>query len=393
MRFLVVFIDMLRPDLCRTFEPLSQAGPIDDFFERMGGTFFRRAYTPAPITSRSLACFWSGLYPAATGCTRSKRWPRDFMASDLPNLFSTFDEAGYSIHGFLNRNEKVYGLLPSDWQRRIHLNDSYDLETFLLSVPKRDKQLVFVSLIDVHWFMTDHGYTQENFQASQAIPVRALEKASRVHPFDEFDVMTVFSDHGFQEGRWQDCPWQERLARAKTGIALAWRNKGSRGAVFDDKLRSIMDVFPTLLGSAGLPVTPVDGIDLFDRDGHPHVIHEDALDISAHGPRSEVDLWGMTVADGYVAMTDSGVHIASTAEQQLLERFGPIPYLLRTRALIGRKSPTMRELTRTFEVMDGWEAQKAWFMNNGGYPDPIFADGTPVERWQSLLEMSGRRVS
>ncbi len=165
MRFLVVFIDMLRADLCQTFEPSAPAGPMDTFFNRLGGTYYRRAFVPSPMTTRGIASFWSGLYPGKTGCHRARHWPRESMPAVLPNLFSVFEKAGYSLHCFLNRNEKANGLLPADWQERVHLNDSYDLQAFLRTVPKNDNQVIFVSLIDVHWFMTDHGYTLRGFNS------------------------------------------------------------------------------------------------------------------------------------------------------------------------------------------------------------------------------------
>ncbi len=386
MRILIVFIDMLRPDLCRTFEPSAKAGPMDGFFSKLGGTVFRRAFTPAPVTSRSLACFWSGRYPAQTGCTKISRWPQDFMADDLPTLFSTFDRAGFSLHAFLNRNEKAFGLLPGTWQQKVQLNDGYDLEMFLRSVPKRDRQVIFVSLIDVHWFMTDHGYTLENFVASQALPARALARAGEAHPLEEFDEIVAFSDHGFQEGQWFDCPWQQRLAREKTAIALAWRSKAQPGSRQDDKLRTIMDVFPTLAERAGLPAIETDGMSLLSPSGHDYVVHEDTLDLAAvAGPRAAVDMWGLTFPDGYFAFHDGQVHLTSQKQTALFRTLGPERFTEKIFAVIGKHSPSMEEYAKELASNRRQHAMIAAFRADGGYPDPIFADGTPVEQWESVL--------
>ncbi len=390
MRFLVVFIDMLRPDLCRTFEPSAPSGPMDGFFQRLGGTYFRRAFVPSPMTTRGVASFWTGLYPGKTGCHRAKHWPRDFMPADLPNLFSVFDRAGYSLHCFLNRNEKAFGLMPADWQERVHLNDSYDLQAFLQTVPQNDNQVIFVSLIDVHWFMTDHGYTVENFMASQQIPARALERANEVHPFDGFDATMIFSDHGFYEGSWKDCPWQEKLSRGRTGIALAWRIKGDRIVRVDDRLRGIQDAMPTLIEVAGIEPIATDGRSLLATWGHDFIVHEDIMNLGSVGPESEVDLWGITVPDGYVAVKSTDLHMASENESATLERMGTAPYIASLMDRMAPSSPSMAALRSDYLAEKRRSDLIEQFRIDGGYPDPIFADGTPVDRWRSILETWAR---
>lgn len=385
MRILVVFIDMLRPDLCRTFEPTSEGGPIDGFFDELGGTAFRRAFTPSPITSRSIASFWTGLYPSAAGSARLTHWPRDFIPDEIPTIFSTFDAAGYSLHCFLNRNEKAYGLLPSNWHERVHLNDSYDLGQFASEIPKRDKQLVFVSLLDVHWFMTDHGYTNENFVASQKIPVRALANADRSMPFDEFDHIVIFSDHGFEEGQWFHCPWEKRLARSKTGIALFWKHKGQRGLSADNHLRSIVDIAPTLCEVAGLRLGPSDGLSLFGTHGHEYIVHEDTFDLAASGIHAEPDLWGATFRDGYATLHKGKLQLNAPSEISRREKLGADVYLAQLARAIAAKSAALSQVLRDNAANERQEAAKAHFRAEGGYPDPIFADGTPTSAWQSFL--------
>ena len=69
MKILILFCDMLRANRLKTVnKDIFHWTVFDKWIQDFGGCTYSNCYTPAPDTPRSLACFYTGLYPKLNGC-------------------------------------------------------------------------------------------------------------------------------------------------------------------------------------------------------------------------------------------------------------------------------------------------------------------------------------
>src|SRR3989338_5821760 len=83
MKILIIFVDMLRPDMLQVLNSAVAKGPLDEELEKIGGTLYRNCFTQAPDTARSLACVWSGKYPYKNGCDKRIKNPKFYWNKGL----------------------------------------------------------------------------------------------------------------------------------------------------------------------------------------------------------------------------------------------------------------------------------------------------------------------
>lgn len=55
MKILMIFIDMLRPNLLHIIDESQPAREVEKVFEKWGGTLYTNCFTPSPDTPRSNA--------------------------------------------------------------------------------------------------------------------------------------------------------------------------------------------------------------------------------------------------------------------------------------------------------------------------------------------------
>ena len=72
MKILFLFCDMLRANKLKIINTdIKRFTSLDKWLLKFGGTIYKKCYTPAPDTPRSLACLYSGRYPIRNGCSIS----------------------------------------------------------------------------------------------------------------------------------------------------------------------------------------------------------------------------------------------------------------------------------------------------------------------------------
>jgi arylsulfatase A-like enzyme len=107
MKFLLIFIDALRPDMLKVYDNSMPETALDEIFKNLGGTIFTKCYTPAPDTTRSTACLWSSKYPMANGCNTRMKWAKYCMNSPEYSLFYLLRQQGYSFNVFTGGRDNI----------------------------------------------------------------------------------------------------------------------------------------------------------------------------------------------------------------------------------------------------------------------------------------------
>ena len=109
----MLFVDMLRPNRFGIYNKDLEFNEIDKIISRLGGTLYTNCFSPGPDTPRSMACFYSGLYPHLNGCDTRVKYPGKFLKNDVSTIFDIFLKENYETHFFSNPYERKGGLFPS----------------------------------------------------------------------------------------------------------------------------------------------------------------------------------------------------------------------------------------------------------------------------------------
>ena len=302
MKILVLFCDMLRANLLHTFNPEAEGpGPLDDWFDRLGGTAFTRCYTPAPDTGRGLTCLVTGLYPRNHGCTLRTHFPKHFLQPSIDTVFDPFLEQGYHITVRINANKERLGILPPNITPENKAVDVFNYLPETLDSIKRNwstcaDQCLFISLSDFHWALDDYGPNLESTLIGQEHLANAWRMIFDAVPMDELDYVLVFSDHGCKlDGDAERDNPLYLLNDDRAQIAMFLHRKGDTSVERCAALTSALDVYPTIYDALGVaPPRPSDGVSLLPLDGREgrFVVFEDS---SRFKQRMDIynDLWGV----------------------------------------------------------------------------------------------------
>ena len=211
---------------------------MDEWFRTIGGTVFRNCYSPAPDTPRSLACLYTGLLPKNNGCTTRIRWPEYYLKHDVPTVFSSFLNDGYSLFTTFSESRLNVGILPPGIR-----DESTDLLGLPQLVERRDEVmmhenvLLFVDLQDYHACVDDFGSLGRAHRCGDRQLSLAFDKVFQDYSVDDFDVILVLSDHGCKlsgDKRYQEPHYLPFDDRSK--IVMFVHRKGDSGLECDDHL-------------------------------------------------------------------------------------------------------------------------------------------------------------
>ncbi len=271
MKILVIFIDMLGGEYLNLSNPNCKQTDMDRFIGYMGGTIHKNCFTPAPDTPRSSACMWSGLYPRANGCNNRLKWPRYFYDDRNGSLWETFHENQYIINAYINKSTEHVGLLPENYYINSYHGDIYN---FIKNADIGDKSLNFVYLNDLHRILDNTDYSWEGYIKGNSFCKEIVEKLINSYgSIDFFDYLMIFSDHGF---RLSGEKREHLLDEDRVKTFMYTRKKGDNTLVFDNELRSNLDVYPTLCDIAGIDCgNELDGKSMICGYGHDYVLAED----------------------------------------------------------------------------------------------------------------------
>lgn len=273
MKFLLIFIDMLAADNLHLCNEQTEMTALDESFKKLGGTLYTNYYVPAPDTSRSAGCMWTGLYPKANGCDSRLKYPGYFLKPEVENFWDIFAGQGYSFNIFLRESNVKNGTLPMKYGRLAYKCDKgNDINGFLKSVDLCENSVTFLYLSDLHTYVDIYKATKEGYAKGDSFEAKMLDKVFRHFDADAFDHIFIFSDHGF---RFAGPEHRHLLERDRIKTVLLWRQKGQKELRRDASLRTVMDLFPTICDILDYQTSNVlDGKSLLG-EGHEYVLFEE----------------------------------------------------------------------------------------------------------------------
>lgn len=308
MKFLLIFVDMLRPGLLSISSGVNSTETrLDNILKGIGGTIYTNCYTPSPDTPRSIATIWSGCYPSKNGCDKRVKWPAYFMNKD-DHLLSILSENGYHLNLYTNPGERMAGLLPPGYDKFGYYNSELDIDSFLKDLVITEDSLTFISLSDFHWVLDDYGYFKRSVPRGYDVLADIFEKILSKIDIDLFDAVTIFSDHGFKLQSDMECNNKLELVNEdRLQTFLLFKEKGKNELTYSNRLTSTMDIYPTVLDVALLEKPLVHGVSLFEEKGHTEIVVED---FSVFKPQlnQTADLWAVITKDGVVCKASLNCH-------------------------------------------------------------------------------------
>lgn len=274
MKILVCFVDMLRNELMKN----NQNDMILQYCKEKlgGGIWFKNCYTPSPDTHRSMGCLWSGRYPKQNGCNQSYKRAFQFLADSNNSLLNKLLASDYFFNAFVGqwKNDNV-GLFPCVYKNYAHsFSTGQTLDEFMDKIITRDNTFTFFNIEDLHFCMDDGKYTPEAFKRGEEVLVNIFDKLFSSDTLDIYDEVILFSDHGF---RYYYELNGHMLDQRRTNIFLFWHSKNGSSFREDDRLASIMDIYPTLLDKACIEYdgNGIEGKSLFGTNIHDVLLFED----------------------------------------------------------------------------------------------------------------------
>jgi hypothetical protein len=269
---------MLRADLLKTVNPLIKVDkPIDQWFKRMGGTCFTNAYTPAPDTPRSMACFYTGLYPKKNGCCRYAQYPRTWL-NTKNHIFRALSNNGYEIMVYTPIRDYIDGVFPLDIiDCNATLNINFKETIKNIKEKQLEKRVFFITLPDYHNAVDIMVRDIFGDRKGQSHLSNAFALLFETVPIDYFDKIVIFSDHGCR----LSIDDQTKLGwlndnRVKTVLFV--HKKGDTNIIKESRVVSILDVFPTVLEWLGISVpTDLDGKSLLHPADDRFIVTEDEI--------------------------------------------------------------------------------------------------------------------
>lgn len=367
MKILVLFCDMLRANLLRTFNPaIEKEGSMDQWFMQLGGTAYTNCYTPAPDTPRSLACFYTGLYPKHNGCRTRLQWPKQYLKTGIKTLFDLFLENNYHVMIRETELRERVGQFPQNITNKNPFIDIFhDLSGLVDALKHRwhttDRLLAFVSLTDYHMAMNDYGHNSWGDHFGQKHLANAWRMIFSEFQPDDFDYVLVFSDHG--------CKLHDELVRERpllllnddrSKIAMFLRQKGDKILQYCHDITSIMDAVPTfrdILHVSQPP--PVDGCSLLSSQAEQFVVIEDHK-----GFPPEIgaihELWGVRTAQYfYLESLSDRVLLSISNDGQYSVVKGPNPALIKElEEQIATFACSYTDNKKQYEIMEYYRKMK-----------------------------------
>lgn len=276
MKILVFFVDMLRMEQVFTPKEGWKNKDLENMLEGMGGTLFSSCYTPGPDTNRSLGCFWSSKYPRDNGCNRRPTGPYDFLKNPELSWMGYLKKEGYCINSFVGkyRNSRI-GIFPNVYDKEVdNLSTGMFYNEWLPSLHIKDNSITFIKIADFHYFIDDYNATKEAFKNGVSFVIEMIQQFLNMFPLNLFDETIIFSDHGFRY--FFEKP-EYLLDEKRSRIFLFWHHKNESTLRVDNKLRSIMDIYPTLLDLCSITYDEenIVGRNLFTTDGHEFLLFEE----------------------------------------------------------------------------------------------------------------------
>lgn len=245
MKILVIFIDMVRVDHLKTYNPQAKECLLDKRLERMGGTIYTRCYSPGPDTPRSMACMQTGLFPHFNGCDTRIRWPKYFIREGVDTIWDHALANGMKVNLCCNQNETITGFFNFKESENIKLYFSPD--DFATKADFCDNSLSFIGIPDMHTAIGDYKATDYAFKKGDEIVDLYFEKYLSNEFISQFDYTIIFSDHGYQSEKERNNmkTTLELLDDSRNQLLMFIHKNGASGVEKDNRLASMVDLYAT----------------------------------------------------------------------------------------------------------------------------------------------------
>lgn len=246
MRILIIFIDMVRVDHLHLYNPKTSVSLLDKRLEELGGTIFKKCYSPGPDTPRSLACMQSGFYPHYNGCDTRIKWPKFFMKEGISTIWDHAANKGWKVNLCCRKNECLTGFFKYEESSQINL--FYDPDSFFTNGDFDDNSISFIGIPDMHTAINDYWATDFAIRKGNKIVDLYFDRYFTNYFLDKFDNVIIFSDHGLQMES-ESLNMKSSLDLLNDGrnkLLLLMHKKGDVGIEIDNRLASITDLYATL---------------------------------------------------------------------------------------------------------------------------------------------------
>jgi len=260
-------IDSFRPKLLSPLDKKRELTFVDELVEK--GAFFEQCITAAPYTIASMHAMLTGFYPSVNKLDGWFQNTPDDMDKKTITFTDVLKSEGYSTFAFFPKRSRPY--LPPYSFDHFQLVGSPDEFSFSAYLSAPSPKLAIFYLEEVHDTCCRNAgkYDKEKYYRS------AKESAERVRYFyekccKEDDIIAVTSDHGIRVIGEPCAPHhKDEMVSGKyltdktikTFFALIAKGKIATGKKVEELVRTI-DIAPTLLEVAGLPVIKAQGIPL-----------------------------------------------------------------------------------------------------------------------------------
>lgn len=293
MKVLVVFMDMLRPNLLEIYNKNIKQTSLDNYFIKQGGILCKKAYTPGPDTPRALGAFWSGIEPWNNGCDKRAKYPEYFLnkSTFLDELY----EKGFQLNFFLSPYFKEIGALPTKISKNpdVFLNNNFNLKCYLEQIQNQtfENTFTFIDLQDYHWALDDYNYTYKGVKKGKEELVVNLLEIEKKLEIEKYDLVIYFSDHGHKlnEGFKIKKEIKTFINDDRTQIFLLIKEKKDKKLREYSSLLSICDIGELILQKIE---TNKKIQELLFENKREEIIIEDHLDFSVE-VNLNLGIWGV----------------------------------------------------------------------------------------------------
>jgi hypothetical protein len=185
-----------------------------------------------------------------------------------------------------------------------------------------DNSMTYIYLPDLHMRLDVTDYSKKNILKTLDFVNELIQTVDNILDIRSFDYVFIYSDHGCllkEEGRL--CNSNLLIdGRIKTYLQVInnSRNNNDKTYSVDSKLRSIMDIYPTMLDIAGINYPKgIDGKNLFSDTGHDHILLEEHIDFSIDVGMSP-KIWGVIDIEGIHVIEYDGIWKSTSMDKEKL---------------------------------------------------------------------------
>ncbi len=253
---------------------------FDKWIQDFGGCTYSNCYTPAPDTPRSLACFYTGLYPKLNGCRSRIEWPKYYQNQNKSTIFELLNDSKYDIYTNFSRYELEVGVLSNkDLKFVSNFNSFLDVFNSNVIENKDKNSCFFLTLNDYHQCVEDYSSLKRADKKGHEKLIDAFNLFFGKYDKDTFDYIFIFSDHGcVLSDDYSDSRKKYFLLNDnRSKVFLHMRKKGDNNYRINQSLRSVMDIYPSIAEILDKVVpNNINGSSLFNTNPHKFIVVEDS---------------------------------------------------------------------------------------------------------------------